>query len=325
MQAVLHTFAHLFHPRRSNNHRPKVLHPEALTYLAGIALIFSLALNFFPRVFSPLERVLGYASNISSEQVIALTNQERTTQGLSPVTYSEVLSRAAEAKARDMFTNQYWAHTSPTGKEPWAFITEAGYTYRVAGENLARDFAVSDQVVAAWMASPTHRANIVSERYKEIGVAVVNGTLEGVETTLVVQMFGSPRTTATAVVPAAQTEQLTQAPAEQEVTQPTTRAPEVSVVLPPSLETTATESQVGVLGSGVVPESILQSPLVSPLQLTKAFFLSMLLLLIATLVYDLVLVESRGTVRFVGKNIAHIALFSLVAFLIIFFKGGVVG
>ena len=92
-----------------------------------------------------------------------------------------------------MFNKQYWAHTAPDGKEPWDFMSEAGYSYQVAGENLARDFSTTSAMVAAWMASPTHRANIMNGRYTEIGIAVINGTLEGVETTLVVQMFGTPR------------------------------------------------------------------------------------------------------------------------------------
>jgi hypothetical protein len=334
------TLAHLFHPRRSNNHRPKVLHPEALSYLAVVALVFSLAVTFSPKLFLPLENILGYASSITTDEIISLTNAERAKQGLSAVTYNETLSNAAAEKGNDMFANQYWAHTSPAGKEPWAFITEAGYSYRVAGENLARDFSASGQVVAAWMASPTHRANVVNNRYTEIGVAVVDGTLDGVETTLVVQMFGSPRAQIAQVAQvngsSANEKSTTELPASTppvvaEQTPPiaisTSPTPAVPASQQPeevSILPTSTTGAV-VLGGAVLPASVLNSPLVSPLQLTKAFFLSILLLLIVTLVYDLLLIESRRTVRFVGKNVAHILLFIVVAFLVIFFKGGVVG
>ncbi len=342
------TIAHLFHPRRSNNHRPRVLHPEALAYLLVIALVFGSLLHTSPRLLGSFESVLGFASNITVDQVISLTNSERARLGLSPVVYSPVLSSAAEAKGTDMFAEQYWAHTSPKGKEPWAFISEAGYSYRVAGENLARDFAVSNQVVAAWMASPTHRANIVNQSYTEIGVAVVDGELEGVETTLVVQMFGTPRAEVAQVLPPATA---TSSPGDAESTltalgsttdQVQPGSPnELSSAAPvdPNLSTESLgqdeQTDVSILpvensgsvtlGGMVVPESVLASPLISPLQITKAFFLSMLLLLVGTLCYDLALAESRKTVRFVGKNLAHIMLFSLVAFLIVFFKGGVVG
>jgi hypothetical protein len=68
----------------------------------------------------------------------------------------------------------------------------AGYQYEYAGENLAKNFLFSDGVVTAWMNSPTHRDNILKREYTEVGYAIVNGTLNGEQTTLVVQMFGKP-------------------------------------------------------------------------------------------------------------------------------------
>ncbi|MCG2685812.1 CAP domain-containing protein, partial [Candidatus Parcubacteria bacterium] len=78
----------------------------------------------------------------------------------------------------------------------WYFIVGVGYDYLYAGENLAKDFSHSSGVVDAWMNSPTHRENLVNPRYEDIGLAVVNGTLNGVETTLVVQMFGRKKVSA---------------------------------------------------------------------------------------------------------------------------------
>ncbi len=348
------TLAHLFHPRRSNLHRPRVLHPEAFVYFSIIALVFALGIHASPKVFTSLENVLGYASNITVEQVVALTNTERTRQGLAPLALNPTLSQAATSKGSDMFANQYWAHTSPSGKEPWAFISEAGYSYRVAGENLARDFAVSDQVVQAWMASPTHRANIVNASYQEIGVAVVNGELNGMETTLVVQMFGTPRAQLAQVLPPATAdsvespslsadELVSQPIAGQTAESPPDQQPSKSIrdlqasdernpSQPDVIESTqevsilpATPTEAVILGGVVVPATVLDSPLISPEQLMKAFFLSMVLLILGVLCYDLAIIESRKTVRFVGKNVAHILLFSVVTFLIVFFKGGIVG
>src|SRR5258708_28336998 len=91
-----------------------------------------------------------------------------------------------------MFANQFWAHVAPDGTSPWQFFKNAGYQYYSAGENLARDFSNTSDMMAAWMASPTHRANIVNGRFREIGVAVVDGRLLGSDTTLVVQLFGTP-------------------------------------------------------------------------------------------------------------------------------------
>jgi hypothetical protein len=91
-----------------------------------------------------------------------------------------------------MFQNNYWSHVSPSGKSPWEFFKESGYNYSVAGENLAKDFGDSSSVVSAWMNSPTHKANIINNKYKEIGIGVVDGVLNGMKTTLVVQHFASP-------------------------------------------------------------------------------------------------------------------------------------
>jgi len=121
-----------------------------------------------------------------------LTNLEREEQGLSPLSLNMFLNEAAQRKAADMFAFDYWAHKSPSNREPWDFFEEVGYDYIYAGENLARDFSTSEAVVAAWMMSPSHKDNIINGQYQEIGVAVVNGTLRGVETTLVVQLFGTP-------------------------------------------------------------------------------------------------------------------------------------
>jgi hypothetical protein len=63
----------------------------------------------------------------------------------------------------------------------------------VAGENLAIGFVDSEEVAKAWEASSTHRQNLLEPSYREIGVAVVKGSFQGKETTLVVQFFGTPQ------------------------------------------------------------------------------------------------------------------------------------
>ncbi|GIW69557.1 MAG: hypothetical protein KatS3mg101_0304 [Patescibacteria group bacterium] len=138
--------------------------------------------------------VLGYASNISVKDLLEYTNAKRRDSGLSELRLNAALSAAAKLKAEDMFKNQYWAHVSPSGKEPWDFILSQNYDYIYAGENLAKNFNNSKDVVEAWMKSQSHRENLLSPNYDEIGFAVVNGVMDGYETTLVVQMFGRPRT-----------------------------------------------------------------------------------------------------------------------------------
>lgn len=136
--------------------------------------------------------VLGYSSEITIEKVINLTNLERQKNNLPSLKYNPTLSQSAVLKAQDMFTNNYWAHTSPQGKTPWDYFRQVDYQYSVAGENLAKDFYDTEGMVKAWMNSPTHKANILNPKYQEIGIAVVNGVLGGVKTTLVVQHFATP-------------------------------------------------------------------------------------------------------------------------------------
>jgi uncharacterized protein YkwD len=168
-------------------------HAHALALPALFAyfqiFVFLIAGLYFIKVRAP--QVLGIAS-FSASEIISLTNAQRVQNGLGPLNYNGQLAAAAAAKAQDMFTVNYWAHNSPLGKTPWSFITGAGYKYVYAGENLARDFNDAGSVVGAWMNSPSHRENILDSNFKEIGVAVADGKLTGIDGILVVQMFGTP-------------------------------------------------------------------------------------------------------------------------------------
>ncbi len=178
----------LTYPHEHNDHQPWILRSHGLL-LFLIILIFTQA---FANLASQSDRVLGFASNISVSEVINLANQERTSGGLPTLQTNASLNKAAAQKAAHMFEQDYWAHFAPDGTSPWYFFNLVGYKYTWAGENLARDFATSSGVVVAWMESSGHRANILSKNFSEIGVAVVNGNLEGEDTTLVIQLFGKP-------------------------------------------------------------------------------------------------------------------------------------
>lgn len=173
-----------FIPSKENNYKPYLLRKIALV----IYTIILLVVNTFGGLLG-IPKVM--ASSITSANIIQLTNQERTAAGLNTLTNNAKLAAAAQAKANNMFELQYWDHYGPNGETPWMFISQAGYTYVYAGENLAKGFRTAEGVHEAWMASPTHKENIMSVNYKEIGVAVVEGTLLGKDTILVVQMFGN--------------------------------------------------------------------------------------------------------------------------------------
>jgi len=124
---------------------------------------------------------------------IEWTNAQRTSNGLPPLAINNQLNLAAEVKAKDMLSLQYFAHQSPAGAGPADLAKNFDYQYLIIGENLALGNFKDDQaLVQAWMDSPGHRANILNSRYTEIGVAVLQGIYQGQRTWLAVQEFGRP-------------------------------------------------------------------------------------------------------------------------------------
>jgi len=127
------------------------------------------------------------APTVSATEVLNLINQDRQNEGLSPLELDPTLNLAAFAKAEDMLSKKYFNHIGPDGTEPWDFLKIFGYKYSYAGENLAMGFMDAEELEKSWMSSPTHRANILSPNFSDVGLAIV----ERDNTTLVVQFFGS--------------------------------------------------------------------------------------------------------------------------------------
>ena len=131
------------------------------------------------------------ASDIDSQKIIKLTNQKRQENNLNPLITNRYLTQAAHKKAEFLLKNQLFRHNVGDKKfSKW--IRETGYKYSYAGENLAIDFTTDQDVIQAWMNSPTHKKNLLYPDYKEIGVAVVSGRYQGHDSTLVVQIFSTP-------------------------------------------------------------------------------------------------------------------------------------
>lgn len=136
--------------------------------------------------------VLGDRASITAAALLDDTNNARQQNGLPAITLNQQLNQAAYLKAQDMFKQQYWAHTAPDGTEPWKWFGDAKYSYRFAGENLAKNFYTADAATTAWMNSPEHRANILSRDYVDVGFAIVSGPLAGRETTIIVALYAAP-------------------------------------------------------------------------------------------------------------------------------------
>ena len=118
----------------------------------------------------------GTAQGDYASQVAALVNAVRAQHGLAALTVDAKVQRAAQVRAVE--TAQSFSHTRPNGSSFSTALTEAGVTYRTAGENIAYGQSTPQAVVDAWMNSSGHRANILSSSYTTIGVGytVVNGT-----------------------------------------------------------------------------------------------------------------------------------------------------
>jgi uncharacterized YkwD family protein len=121
--------------------------------------------------------LVSVSAQMSGAEIAAceLVNAQRTARGLEPLDISPELSRMARVKSRDMQNNGYFSHTSPVYGSPFAMMQSMGISYRSAAENIAMGYRTAEAVVRAWMASPSHRANILSTRYDTFGIGHVNG------------------------------------------------------------------------------------------------------------------------------------------------------
>lgn len=286
---------HLFIPRESNNHRSRVLHHNILLSL----FLFLLALQLVvPAVKASYPAVLGVSINVSSEQLLLLTNQKRQEDGLGSLQFNEELSKAALLKARDMFEKNYWAHNAPDGTTPWFFFKKAGYDYVYAGENLARGFTDSKSIVEAWMASPSHRENMLSGNYSEVGFGVMEGKLLGEQTVLVVELLGNKTTIATPKT-------------ENNLNKTFSRSNNSS-------------GQEEVLNQNLEIPSVKNQPLIDTRSTFWIVSLFIITLFISILLLDMIIIERKKIIRLVGHNIDHIFFFTTILILIIILGKGLI-
>lgn len=133
-------------------------------------------------------------------RVLALVNDARAAGrrcGLEqfppapPLAESSALRRAAERHAGDMARRQYFDHRGSDGTQPKDRVQRAGYQPRLTGENIAFAPESAEEVVAGWLASPGHCANIMDARFTETGIGVATGRQRG--HIYWVQTFGWPQ------------------------------------------------------------------------------------------------------------------------------------
>jgi uncharacterized protein YkwD len=138
--------------------------------------------------------VLAYATEMSQQGLLDATNQKRSANGVGDLSLNSKLNSAAQSKANDMATRNYWSHNTPEGNPPWVFFNAAGYQYKKAGENLAYGFTTSTDTIVGWMNSPPHKANLLDTAFSEVGFGFANNAnyQSNGEETIVVAMYGQP-------------------------------------------------------------------------------------------------------------------------------------
>lgn len=188
-----HKLKHKLVPTEENNFHPRVFQAEILalvviTLFAFQALIYSGAIK---TIVSSLTSISNFASVLPA-MLAQETNQYRDSQHVADLVENPLLSQAATLKAQDMAKRSYFSHIDPDGQKPWKWISAVGYNFTYAGENLAIDFTDSQDVTNAWIASLTHRENLVNPNFKEFGIGVADGMFENKPTTFVVQFFATP-------------------------------------------------------------------------------------------------------------------------------------
>lgn len=178
----------LFVPYRANQYRPYIIRSWVLAPLVVVLIGVQLGVNVITT-----GEVLGEKTRISNQVLLSTANEIRKESGVGELRINHNLTRAAQLKARDMIKNQYWAHISPSGVQPWSWVDESGYHYKSAGENLAKNFYSAAAITQAWYDSPAHRENLLNPKFIDVGFSTVEGVIHGEHVILTVALYGEPQ------------------------------------------------------------------------------------------------------------------------------------
>jgi len=279
-----------FIPHEGNGHRPHFLRPKnGVKILAAVVFLEVFLLSnvyIFPQFKDFLAAVLPGV-------LVDLANGSRIDANAGNLAVNPLLVVSAQMKAEDMAKNGYFAHDSPAGISPWFWFNKSGYKFLYAGENLAVHFVDSEDVHRAWMASQTHRANILNPNFIEIGIGIAQGVFQGRSAIFIVQHFGRPYS-----APASQNPLLTigntpgsaqnnVAGISEEINKETKQAEPVMTETAQSSEIKSDAKKTGVsgefAGSITIPEpSLLQKIFSMPRNLTAfAYYFALLVIAVA--------------------------------------------
>lgn len=160
-------------PTEENGYTPKLLNTNFLLFLITLLLGIKVVIAVF--YTNPPTQ----ASDLTIDNILQAVNHERGIRNLPLLNTNFKLGSAAQSKSEDMMARHYFAHIDPDGNYIWKKIVAVGYTpYLQLGENLAIEFYNTDSLVAAWMNSPTHRANVLNEGFADQGMGMALGNVQ---------------------------------------------------------------------------------------------------------------------------------------------------
>lgn len=171
-------------PNSNNNYHPYLLRQRFLSLTVILIIISNI-------LFSALGLV-SINAYVDFNSIYNLQNIERTKNSLSDLIVNPLLVESATQKAQAMLLSDCWSHYCPDGKSPWDFFDNVGYDYIYAGENLGEGFSENEALMSAWMNSPTHRENILNNKFTEVGIGFAKGNYQGINNnTIIVVHFGT--------------------------------------------------------------------------------------------------------------------------------------
>ncbi len=192
---------HPFKPKKIRSRAFNQVYWPYLPLILVIGLLLSLGVrqgDFQNVIKNPSGSVLSYATSMQEQRLLEDTNAQRSQQHLSVLSLNPSLDAAAEAKAKDMAQRNYWSHNTPDGQEPWVFVTTQKYDYQKLGENLAAGFSDEKATVNGWMASQSHKDNLLDPAYTDVGFGIAQtsnySAAGGGPMTIVVAFYGKPAT-----------------------------------------------------------------------------------------------------------------------------------
>jgi hypothetical protein len=194
-----HTVRHRHKPHGVKRHAFEQVYWPYLPVVIIVSTVLSFS-NFgsvlASKVRHPTGHVLAYATSMSIQGLLNSTNTARANNGVTTLKLDSRLDASAQAKANDMVTKDYWSHNTPSGDPPWVFIDAQGYAYQKLGENLATGFNNEQATIDGWMASPSHRENLLDPAFADVGFGYANITnytaAGGGPMTVIVAHYGKP-------------------------------------------------------------------------------------------------------------------------------------